>query len=91
MGLDLLAKYPEHQVMLVSGEKCMQMTNEELNGDAVAVTWVGGDSAIAYTDWTPLFKRKVNYCSDADETGVNAMRKIFDLIEKSGTGVSADV
>jgi hypothetical protein len=87
MGLDDLARYPKRHVMLLSGERC-RSEHANFSEKFVAVTWLGGDQAVEDTDWSPLFGRKVTYYSDDDESGVNAMRRIYEIveIEKHGSG-----
>jgi len=92
MGLDDLARYPTHPVMIVEGEKCKvgfdKNTPPKENGTPrwVCVTWVGGTNAVKHADWSPLKGRKVYVYADDDEPGRRAMNEIYELIEKSGTG-----
>lgn len=90
MGLDDLALHKGRQVLIVSGEK----NKAEAQVEAplfVVVTWLGGDSCVDKTDWSPLVGRRRNYHPDDDDSGRRAMKYIQDKlaeIEKSGTGIS---
>ena len=92
MGLDDLARYPNHPVMIVEGEACKvgfdENTPPRKDGTPrwVCVTWVGGTNAVQYADWSPLKDRKYYFYADDDEPGRKAMNEIKELIEKSGTG-----
>lgn len=85
MGLDALAARPDAFVMLVSGEKC-KIEHDENVPQMVAVTWLGGDSCVEHTDWSPLVGRNVTFYADRDESGRRAMKQAGLLIEKAGTG-----
>lgn len=92
MGLDDLAQYPLRHVIIVEGEKCKTEHDENCppspNGGPlfVCVTWLGGTDCVEKVDWTPLIGRKNSYYADDDEPGRRAMNKIFDIVEKDGTG-----
>lgn len=65
-GLELLARYPDANVLLVEGEKCADVGHVLLDGAVVVITWPGGGKAVGKIDWTPLAGRKVVGWPDAD-------------------------
>lgn len=65
-GLDLLAKYPTANVLLVEGEKCADSGRVLLDGAVVVIAWPGGGKAVGKIDWSPLAGRKVVCWPDAD-------------------------
>ena len=71
-GLDRLAAAPDLPVLVVEGERCADV---QVPG-YVVVTWAGGSSAVAKTDWSPLAKREVIVWPDLDEPGFKAARAI---------------
>lgn len=71
-GLDELARRPAAPVLIVSGEKCRAVAAAELPG-FVAITWPGGDNAVAKTDWGPLAGRNLTFWPDADPSGLSAI------------------
>jgi hypothetical protein len=88
MGLDELKARPEANVILVSGEKCKAELSA-VSKTYVVISWLGGDKAIAKTDWIPIVGRKIYAWPDADNPGnlyMHKLSKIVDEIEKAGTG-----
>jgi len=78
--LHKLKANPKATVIVVEGEKTAEAA-QKLFPDAVVTTWQGGARAIKYTDWTPLYGRRVVLWPDNDISGNNAMWDIFDLIK----------
>jgi len=75
-GLDLLEKYKNAKVLLVSGEKCADAANALFtrNGhDWIAVTWHGGDGRVDMIDFSPLEGYYVVCWPDNDAGGIKAM------------------
>lgn len=79
VGLDELAKRPDDQVLVVSGEKCRAMAAEALKG-FVVVTWIGGDDGVMHADLEPLRGRKLTLWPDADASGIAAMKRLQDRL-----------
>lgn len=65
-GLELLARYPTANVLLVEGEKCVDAGRVLLDCEVVVITWPGGGKAVDHSDWAPLAGRKVVCWPDAD-------------------------
>lgn len=80
LGLDLLAKYPNKHVLVVSGEKCWDTARKHLP-NFVPVTIMGGDNAVKDADITPLIGRDIVFWPDADPPGRLAMLELANLIE----------
>jgi hypothetical protein len=74
-GLQPLARRRHAPVLVVEGEKTCRAAYK-LFPDFVAVTWMGGCSAVDKTDWSPLAGRRGLLWSDADrknpKTGIHA-------------------
>ena len=85
-GLDKLAKHKNKHVLLVSGEKVKAAIDGFIPDTFVVMTWIGGDNAAKYVDFSPLIGRKVTYWPDADNSGRKAMNYAYKAIEKNGTG-----
>ncbi|WP_299078749.1 VapE domain-containing protein [uncultured Paraglaciecola sp.] len=69
-GLDRLHKNPDHQVLLVEGEKCAD-AGERLLAEKkiVSVSWMGGGKAIAKVHWKSLAGRSILIWPDNDKPG----------------------
>ncbi|MEE9499616.1 MAG: CHC2 zinc finger domain-containing protein [Nitrospinaceae bacterium] len=65
-GRDKLAKFPEMDVLLVSGEKCAEAANTL---DFIGVTWNGGEKKIKTVDLSPLEGRNIYLWPDDDKPG----------------------
>ncbi len=66
-NLSDISRYPEADVILVEGEKCVDALRAELPDIPVCVvTWPGGSKAIKHADFTPLSGRKVVIWPDFD-------------------------
>ena len=87
-GLDLLAKDPEKQVLVVEGEKAADAARRIAGDNFVVVTWPFGAKAWDKVDWTPLSGRSVTLWPDADEAGVNAMQGIALILHGMGCEVA---
>jgi hypothetical protein len=79
VGLDALAARPKDSVLVVSGEKCRAIADETFKS-FVAVTWIGGDPGVEYADLSPLRGRRLVLWPDADASGINAMRRLAELL-----------
>lgn len=72
-GLNLIAAFPNAQVMLVEGEKaCDAAQNLFIQAGIpmeklVVASWAGGGKAVKHTDWSPLAGRSVGLWPDADQ------------------------
>jgi putative DNA primase/helicase len=65
-GLDKLAKYPGHDVLVVEGEKTADAAQELLGEACVVVSWMGGMGAADKADVRRLAQRKVYLWPDFD-------------------------
>ena len=87
LGLDQLAARPDDIVLVVSGEKCYDDATKEPGLKALVVcSWLGGDGNIENVDVSPLVDRWLYLWPDADESGIESMLKLINLIERHGTG-----
>lgn len=69
-GLDRLYANPDHQVLLVEGEKCADAACVYMEGKRVVpVTWMGGGKAIEKTYWKSIAGRSVIIWPDNDPEG----------------------
>ena len=76
-GLNMLALYPEHSVVLCEGEPKADAVNRmarEDNVPLVGVSWMGGSNNVQNADFTPLAGRHVVVWPDADPPGNDAGR-----------------
>jgi len=70
---ELLAA-PEHQVLVVEGEKTAEAAARLLDGLPIAVTtWPGGGKAAKHADWSVLRGRSLVLWGDADQPGEDAI------------------
>lgn len=83
-GLDRIAAAPGKQILVVEGEKCADAAAAALPG-LIAVSWCGGSSTIAKTDWGPLAGRRVVLWPDCDDSGRKAMVDLAGILTKLGT------
>lgn len=94
-GADLLALNPDHNVLLVEGEKACDAARRMLAGRPITpVTWPGGCKAVEKADWSVLAGRKVVGWPDCDsqrdtkgvmrgyldQPGMAAMLRIADIL-----------
>lgn len=82
----LLFKHPDAPVILVEGEKCVEIATPVLKR-YVVMTWAGGAKALGKTDWTALKDRDVLLWPDADQPGCNAMAEIAKRLAGIATRV----
>lgn len=68
-------------VVLVGGEKCAEAV---VAVGYCGTTFLGGESAIRKTDWTPLAGRDVVVWPDNDQAGRKFVEKIADLLKEVG-------
>lgn len=68
--LDRLYAEPDHQVLLVEGEKCADAAAEAMAGQKVVpVSWMGGGKSISKVYWKSLAGRSVIIWPDNDTEG----------------------
>ena len=75
-GLDCMR--PDKNILLVEGEKTANAARLIFAGMDV-LTWAGGANAVAHADFTPIAGRSVVMWPDADDAGIEAMRRIFEM------------
>ena len=75
---DLLAR-PDAPVLIVEGEKVVQVAATVLSG-AVIVTSAGGSNRAAKTDWSPLAGRDCTLWPDADTAGAEYAEDVARLV-----------
>lgn len=81
--LKQLEERPDYPVLVVEGEKAAEAAAAVLTG-YIVVTWAGGSSALAKSDWTPLKGRDVVIWPDADEPGWKAGAALAEIATKVG-------
>ena len=79
-------KHPEHPVLIVEDEKCVESAQPRLP-EYVVITWAGGSSSgqIHKTDWTPLQGRNVFLWPDRDNPGRKAIQTIAEKLKAIGS------
>ena len=71
---DIMA-YPDKPVLIVEGEKCVDLAKGILD-NFVVTTWVGGAGGASKTDWRCLERREVYIWPDNDSPGKAAANRI---------------
>lgn len=70
-------------ILIVEGEKCAHaFLKVSHKGKANITTWAGGTGTVHLTDWKPLAGKQVYLCSDGDETGREAMKRIGHILKE---------
>lgn len=70
-GAHMLAKYPELPVLVLEGEKCVDILQPLVEGRIVCVTWMGGTGGWPKADWEKLWHRDVTLWPDFDHLKKN--------------------
>lgn len=84
-NLPALMKFPDHQVLIVEGEKDADAAAQALRKQKVVVTtWQGGTDSWTTTDWEPLIGRRVFGWPDADAPGMQCMKQILGHLHEIG-------
>lgn len=84
-NLQLLEQNPSAKVVIVEGEKTADAANRLLvKHGMICVTWLGGSSATAKTDWSVLSGREVIIWPDNDQPGFKAASHICSELRKTG-------
>lgn len=69
-GLQELVENPDHQVLIVEGEKCKDAAARLMAGKRVVpISWMGGGKSISKTSWKPLRGRSIVIWPDNDAEG----------------------
>lgn len=69
-------KMSSGNVIIVEGEKCADALAEIANNKAACLSWCGGTSSVAKSDWTPLKGRKVVIWPDNDRKCYTGTEKL---------------
>ena len=72
---------PERPVLVVEGEKCVELLKKNFP-KAAAVCWAAGTNSVHRTQWMPLFGRDLTLCSDPDIPGRIAMYEVAMILTK---------
>ena len=76
---------PQATVLVVEGEKTADAANQIFAGEKIiAVSWMGGCSAVNKTDWTPLMLRELIIWPDNDLAGFQASDAIVCTMRRLG-------
>lgn len=78
-GLDRLTQRPDAPVVVFEGEKSAD-TGQRLLPSCVCITWPGGSSSVAKTDWSPLKGHRVAMWPDADLPGHKAGEDVANAV-----------
>jgi putative DNA primase/helicase len=65
-GLEQLAKHPQLPVLVIEGEKCVDVFQPLVEGKLVVVSWCGGTGGWAKADWEALWGRDATLLPDFD-------------------------
>lgn len=65
-GLKSLKLHPDRPVLLVEGEKCVDVADLRLFERFNVITWPGGSKAVGKVDWRPLAGKKIFAWADCD-------------------------
>ncbi len=76
---ELLILNPDAPVLVVEGEKCVDMA-QPLMKAYVVVTWAGGANAVTQSNWSDLQGRDVLLWPDADNDGRAAMATLAQTL-----------
>jgi len=79
-GLELLASYPEKNLVLVEGEKTADAARK-LFPSHVVMSWQGGTGTVNHTDLNPLRDRDALLISDNDQVGRECMQRLAERLE----------
>lgn len=79
-GLDVLKEKQDAPVLIVEGEKTCEHARHIFKDHAV-ITWSGGCGAVQKSDWSPLKGRNITIWPDHDKAGLNAARKIANILK----------
>jgi hypothetical protein len=80
--LGYLIEREDPTVFMVEGEKTAEAAWRKYG--LLATTWLGGASAVAKTDFSPLKGRDVTLVADNDRPGIDAMIQVEDILTDIG-------
>jgi putative DNA primase/helicase len=83
-----LVKHADSPVLIVEGEKCVELAAQQLRR-YVVTTWAGGVAGVRQTDWSALAGRDVLIWPDADDPGRAAAAAISTLLVPTAQRVRA--
>jgi len=97
-GLDLLAQFPNHKVLIVSGEKCVDAVKywygkqkiQPENWEYIPITWAGGDNGIGKHDFGPITHRDKTYWPDNDIGSKTCMQRLADKYDGCILNIETD-
>lgn len=67
-------------VLIVEGEKCAEAAQKLFKDGYIVTTWAGGASAARYTDFSPIYGRKIVIWPDNDEDGIKAKDYLLSIL-----------
>lgn len=82
-GLAMLNMRPDAKVIIVEGEKCVEVA-QPLFQKIVFVSWFGGAHNAKNTDWSPLRGRNVIVWPDNDKSGDGSLKTVPALAHQAG-------
>jgi hypothetical protein len=79
------------QILIVSGEKCVESARYRLPGWCV-ITWPGGDKNVQHSDWKPLidYKGRIVIWPDNDDSCRRAMAEVSEILSRPCEVVNPD-
>jgi putative DNA primase/helicase len=91
-GTELLAQYPDRQVLIVEGCKTADAARRMLSQlPVVVVSWMGGCKAVKFADWQALAGRKGVIWPDCDSQRDPSTGEFKPYAEQSGVGAALEI
>lgn len=84
LNAHVVASLPVAPILVVEGEKTADAAAQYLPDGWVVVTWSGGSSAVAKSDWSILQGHDVVIWPDNDEPGLKAADQIRTILSRLG-------
>lgn len=83
-GAENLEKYPTLPVLVVEGEKCVDLFQPVVEGKYVVVSWMGGTKRVLDADWQQLWGRDATLWPDYDHdgNGQEAMNQLVPVLRE---------
>ena len=83
LNLNEIKNNKEKTILIVEGEKTCDAA-QKLFPSSICTTWASGCKAINKTNWKPLKGRKVVLWPDNDQSGVEAMTRLAQILYLNG-------
>lgn len=91
-GADLLEQYPDHNVLIVEGEKATEAGRRIMSGKSlVVVSWPGGGKAAKHADWSQLQGRTVAMLPDCDSKTDKRTGEMLSYCDQPGMQAALEI